>query len=132
MSSAEARRDAIIAAWKAHSSELHLSGEQETKIKAWFSHVFAAVEARRAEIRGKIADLAKATTDAEKGAALDSIRESFKAGAAGREKALAEFDSILSVAQRAQIVLYIAKVAESKKKQVDNFFEILAGGGADD
>jgi len=128
MSTPEARRDAIIAAWKSHSAELHLAGDQETKIKAWFGQVFAAIQSRREEIKGKVGELAKAGSDGEKGAALQSIRQSLRDAAANREKFLNEFDTILTVPQRAQIVLYIAKVAEAKKKQIDNFFDILAGG----
>jgi len=125
MSTPEQRRDEIISLWKEKSDKLHLEPAQEAKIKVWFGNVYAHIQTRRADLKKKVHDLSLAADDKAKAAILTSIRVALRDADKGREKSLDEFDTILNPAQRASILLYVAKVAHEKKKEIDNLFDIL-------
>ncbi|CAF1047056.1 unnamed protein product [Adineta ricciae] len=124
---ANARTDAIIDAWKSKAG-LTLSAEEEQKLKAWFAGAAERIQARREAGKNLFVELAAAVESNDSAKAdelLKKLREGFRQLSEGREKALDEFDSILSADQRARIVVAAVKQAKESGRPVEHIIDQL-------
>ena len=140
---ANARTDAIIDAWKSKAG-LTLSAEEEQKVgrfdrtslilicfdqlKAWFAGAAERIQARREAGKNLFVELAAAVESNDSAKAdelLKKLREGFRQLSEGREKALDEFDNILSADQRARIVVAAVKQAKESGRPVEHIIDQL-------
>jgi len=122
---AHARTDALVDTWKTKAN-LNLTAEQEQQVKAWLGNAAEKLSARRHAGKELIAQL-QAALDANDGAKADELlkklREGFRQLSEGREKALDEFDKILSPEQRGRIVVAAVKQAKESGRPVEHLID---------